>query len=255
MDGVEIPPNIQAAMRRSRAMRQELRSRRRRRAAAVIAALSVATAIPLSLSFADFRAGDVLEAAVSRAQSLTEMLEKRSPGERTEAQLTKHKRALAKVRAAPRLSPTEVVLAKILMGSPEPLPVELAAAPLLPTSALPAPAAIVAPPGAGTIILPPGGGGIIVPPGDGPGGTTPGSPPSLTPPGSTPPPEDKPPVVTPPGNTPPDQPPPVITPPGDTPPPPVPPVPEPATWMMMLVGFGLIGWRIRYSPRDKLTAA
>jgi hypothetical protein len=34
------------------------------------------------------------------------------------------------------------------------------------------------------------------------------------------------------------------------------PVPEPATWMMMLLGFGLIGWRIRYhrraSPRTPL---
>jgi hypothetical protein len=26
-------------------------------------------------------------------------------------------------------------------------------------------------------------------------------------------------------------------------------VPEPATWMMMLVGFGVIGWRIRSARR------
>jgi len=264
MEGVDIPPNIQAAIDRSREMRRELRSRRRRTAAA-IAGLSLATAIPLSLSFANFSADDVLEAAVSKAQSLADMLDKRSPGERTAAQLTKNRqaRALPKIRVAPSPKPAEVALANILLGPPEPLPVELAAAPVA-VSTTPAALAIVSPPGGGSVVIPPGGGGIILPPGGGPGGTNPGTPPIVAPPGDTPPPGDKPPVVTPPGNTPPpDQPPPIVTPPGDTPPgdttppdhPTPPPVPEPATWAMMLVGFGLIGWRIRYAPRGKPAAA
>ena len=200
--------------------------------AAAVAGLCLVTAIPLSLSFTDFSTGDVLQAAVSKAQSLADMLGKRSPGERTAAQLTKtkHARVLAKVRPAPK--PPETALAKILMGPPSALPVELAAAPLSVESAPPQPLAnIVAPPGGSSIIIPPGGGGTIVPPGGGgPGG--PGGPPS-----------DKPPVVTPPGQpNPPDHPNP-------------PPVPEPATWAMMLVGFCLIGWRIRHAPRANPAAA
>ena len=237
MDGVEIPPNIKAAIRRSRAARRALRSRRRRRAAAV-AGLCLLTAVPLSLSFTDLSAGDVLEAAVSKAQSLTDMLGKRSPGERTSAQLTKTKHARVLAKARPALKPAEVALATILMGPPQKLPVELAAAPLDIESAPPPLATIVTPPPGGTIIIPPGGGG------GGPGVTPPGSPPTVTPPGGgDTPPGDKPPIVTPPGQpTPPDHP---------TPP----PVPEPATWAMMLVGFGLIGWRIRYAPRASLAAA
>ena len=33
------------------------------------------------------------------------------------------------------------------------------------------------------------------------------------------------------------------------------PVPEPATWAMMLIGFGAIGWSIRYRRRVSLAAA
>jgi len=236
MDGVEIPPNIKAAIRRSRAARRALHSRRRRMAAAV-AGLCLVTAIPLSLTFTDFSTGDVLEAAVSKAQSLADMLGKRSPGERTAAQLTKtkHARVLAKGRPAPK--PAETALAKILMGPPGPLPVELAAAPLPIESAPPPLATILAPPAGGSVIIPPGGGGTIVPPGGGgPGGPLGGGGPGSPPP-------NKPPIVTPPGQpTPPDHPNP-------------PPVPEPATWAMMLVGFGLIGWRVRHAPRTKLAAA
>lgn len=223
MDGVEIPSNIKAAIRRSRAVRGELRARRRR-TAAIIAGLSLAVAVPLSLTFSDFGAGDVLEAAVAKAQSLADMLDKRSPGERTSAQLTKTKRAraLAKLRVAPRQAPAppETTLAKILMGPPEPLPVELAAAPLPLIASPTLPGGITMPPGGGgPVIVPPGGGGTVVtPPG---GGTLPGQP--------------TPPIVTPPGQP--------------------SPVPEPATWAMMLLGFGLIGWRIRKATRGRFAAA
>ena len=64
---------------------------RRRRTAAIIAGLCLATAVPLSLSFADFTAGDMVQAAVAKAQSLVDLLDKRSPGQRTAAQLTKIK--------------------------------------------------------------------------------------------------------------------------------------------------------------------
>ena len=200
--------------------------------AAAVAGLCLVTAVPLSLSITDFSTGDVLEAAVSKVQSLADMLGKRSPGERTAAQLTKtkHARALAKRRVGPRQAPppSETALAKILMGPPGPLPVEATAAPVAAIATSPTLAMIVAPPGGGTIVTPPGGGG--------PGGTPPGSPPIVTPPG---------------GGTPPGQPtPPIVTPPGQQS-----PVPEPATWAMMLVGFGVIGWRIRHAPRGKLAAA
>lgn len=223
MDGVDIPPGIKAAICRSRAARRALRRRRRRTAAALVC-LCLATSVPLTLSFADFTAGDVLEAAVARAQSLADLLDKRSPGERTEAQLTKtkHQRVLARHRAAPKqpAPPHEVTLTNILMGPPQPLPVELAAAaPLMPVPT-PALATIIGSPGGGgSIIGSPGGGGGVVGP---PGGDTPQSNPKDT----------REPVI-------------------DTPP----AVPEPATWAMMLLGFGLIGWRVRHAPRGEAAAA
>ncbi|MBW0007085.1 MAG: PEPxxWA-CTERM sorting domain-containing protein [Sphingomonas sp.] len=254
---MDIPPGIEAAIRRSRMTREKLRATRRRRAVAV-AALCLATAAPLSLSFADFRTGDVLEAAVSKAQSLADMLGKRSPGERTAAELTKtkHARALAKTRMAPKPAPPETALAKILLAPPEPLPVEVAAAA---PSIIKAPQPLVSmlvPPGGGSVIIPPGGGDVIIPPGGGPGGTPPGDtpPPGGTPPtDQPPPPTDQPPPPTDQPPPPTDQPPPPTDqppPPTDQPPPPpTPPVPEPATWAMMLVGFGLIGWRIRQASQ------
>lgn len=93
-----------------------------------------------------------------------------------------------------------------------------------------------------------------------PGGPTPGGPPRTTTPKPpiTPPdegPEDKPPV------TPPDEGPPIVVPPEDKPPPtgkppptliteipvlpPTAPIPEPATWALMIVGFGMLGARMR----------
>src|SRR6201989_349180 len=122
MERVGTPPNIAAAIRRSQDSRAAMHSRRRRMAA-VIAGLCLATVLPLSLSFADFTAGDVVQAAVAKAQSLVDMLDKRSPGERTAAKLTKtkHKQiALAKVRPAVRKQP---VIAFAPLTS---MPVELA---------------------------------------------------------------------------------------------------------------------------------
>ena len=211
MEGVGIPPNIAAAIRRSQAARRAMRAQRRR-AGIVVAALCLGTAVPVSLTFADSGGSDMLEAAVSKAQGLVDMLNQRSPGQRIAAQLTKtkHKQmALAKVRAPGPAAPDAHELAKILLGQPV-LPVALAAAPIPPVDLVPPTLeAIVAPSPGNAIIIPPsgGGGGGVIPGGGGPPATNP-----------TPQPHE--PVVP-------------------------PPVPEPATWMTMLLGFALIGWSIR----------
>jgi len=199
-----------------------MRARRRRRTAAIAAALCLATAVPLSLSFADFSAGDMVQAAVAKAESLVDLLDKRSPGQRTAAQLTKikHKQvALAKVRPAARTQPV------VGFASLTSMPVELAslvmpATPLVPPSL--GQIDLGSPPTLGSIVAPPGGGVISSPPGGG-GGTPGGGPPATNPT------EPREPLIV------------------------TPPVPEPATWLTMLLGFGLIGWQIRRGKRRGVT--
>ena len=213
MKRVGLPPNIAAAIRRSQDARAALRTRRRRMAA-LAACLCAAAAMPVSLAFTDFGPSGMVEAAVAKAQSLVDLLEQRSPGERTEAQLTKTKRkhaALAKTRPPVRkpvappvaspLTPMEVELASIVLPQPELIPAPVGQV------------AIAPPPTLGAIVSPPGGGSIVTPPGGGGG-----------PPANNPPPQPGEPVIV------------------------TPPVPEPATWAMMLLGFGLIGWRVRRRP-------
>jgi PEP-CTERM motif len=214
MERVGIPPNIAAAIRRSQDARSELRSRRRR-FAAIIAGLCVAIAVPVSLSFTDFNANGVVQAAVTKAQSLVDMLAKRSPGQRTEAQLTKTKhkqRALAKQRSLPRKPPIAPLVSSLV-----PMPVELASILMPPPELLPPPVAqlVGPPPTLGGIVSPPGN-SVIVPPG------------SDTP-VSNPTPQPREPIVVPPA------------------------VPEPGTWLTMLLGFGLIGWRIRRGKASGFT--
>ena len=175
-------------------------------------ALSLAVALGMAFSLESFAGTDVADAAVNRVKSLMDLIDQRSPGERTEAELTKHKKdALAEREPAlfPKiladvLAPPAAALAPVGIDAPVP-PAELASA--LPPAIFLIPSAT--PPGGG-VITPPGG-GTIIPPG-----------------GGTPPPG---------GNTPPPGPP-------DTPHGP-PPLPEPGTWMTMILGFGLIGWMMR----------
>jgi hypothetical protein len=207
-------PNIARAIRRSRAIRAARKSRMRKR---IIAATSSALLLGGGLAFtlSGLTAADAVYASVQKAKSLAELLSQRSPGERTEAQLTKNKRARALARhrlPAPKLGtpPSAMDLAKILLPPVTEVPVTVSN--FLPL--MQAPPVTLA-----QIVGTPGGGGVIVsPPGSGggtpPGGTTPGG-----------------------GN------PPMITPP--TSPELIPAVPEPGTWAMMLMGFGFIGWRIR----------
>ena len=160
---------------------------------------------------------DMVEAAVAKAQSLADLIGQRSPGARTEGQLTKtkHARVLSKQRVAPKalaLPPSKVSL--------PPIAQLLAATPLPPATVdleKPMPLA--------ELSAPPTLGGILVP---GPG---PNAPPGGSPPASFPGPEPKVPV----------------TPPSA--------VPEPGTWATMLLGFGMMGWRMRRSKRSGRKAA
>ena len=183
------------------------------------------------MSIFGFNPSDAVEAAAQRAKSLAELIDQRSPGERTSAELTKLKKAhrvLAKVRTAPKVAlappvpPTAIALAKLLL--PPPGPVET----LAPVALLDA----GAPPTLGGIFIPPPSGGAYPSPGVNltpPGGST--NPPG----GSTTPPGD---AVTPPGDDTH-----VTIEPRDTIP--VTPVPEPGTWTTMLLGFALIGWQLK----------
>ena len=193
---------------------------RRRRRLAIAAALCTAASVPLSLALIGVTGTDVVQAAETGAKSLADLMSERSPGARTAAELTKTKRvrhALAKLRhpAAPA-APAPDELAKILLPPAQQLPVDLGPPVALLQAAPPPFEAIAGPPP----------GGIVGSPGGVPGGSPGGSPGG---PGSSPPGGGGPPIV---------------------PQPQVPSaVPEPGTWAMMLLGFGLLGWRVRRGRR------
>ena len=216
MNVVETGPNIRKAIQRSQRARNAFNRRRRRTTIAACALIAVSG--PASLAFLGVGSSDVARAAESGAKNLSDLLAQRSPGERTQAELTKIKkaRALAKTRhaipASAARGPPPFVLARLLLPPVEEFPVDLGKPAA--TAQTPTPFSFFSPPPGG------GGGGVVVtPPGGGGGG------------------------VTPPGQTPPEG--------GNPPPPPtelvVPPpaVPEPGTWAMMLLGFGLMGWSLR----------
>ena len=167
-----------------------------------------ALALGSALSLANFAHVDLADAATDRAKSFMEMLTDRSPGERTQAQLTKtkHHRVLAEREAAPEVPK---VLSAVL-ATPAPPPIVAAAMAPVPVPEL---LALAAPPIALPVLSTPGG-NVIVPGGGGGGGGCCGG-----------------------TDTPPDTPP-------ETPPE-VPAVPEPGTWLTMLLGFGFVGWASR----------
>jgi len=142
----------------------------------------------------------------------------------------------------------------------EPLRLAMARAPLEPETGVAVPdtggdtffPGVTSPDLPSTVSPGPGGTDVVIPP------VPPVEPPEVTPPVVTPPevtPPDKPPLTPePPITTPPVNPPtgpPVVTPPTGppivTPPtePPVTAVPEPATWALLIAGFGLVGARLR----------
>jgi hypothetical protein len=164
-------------------------------------------------------AAAVAASAVSEVQDLADLLGQRSPGTRTQAELTKHARVAAKIRPKPKpiapaghpAQPGEPIGTTALVNLLQPpvAPVELVSGGSPPPFAPPPSLNAIltsAPPG-GSSFTPPGG-SSLTPPADN------GGPVHL------------------PTSEPREQ-------------VPVSPVPEPATWAMMLIGFGLIGWRIR----------
>jgi hypothetical protein len=148
----------------------------------------------------------VVAAAVSKAEDLADLLGQRSPGTRTQDQLTKHARTAAKARVHPKVAaphplapdgPTTDALVDLLL--PREVPVEIASVEL-PQLLAPTPTL------ASILETTPG----VTPPG-GEGG------------GSRTFPSSEPREVIPPTSA----------------------VPEPGTWAMMLMGFGLVAWRVK----------
>jgi len=159
MHGDKHQRDVARAIRRSRKARAAMRARRRR--TALVGVLAVALAGAGTFFVTGVTGSDLAHAAVSQAKSLTDLLDARSPGERTEAQLTKTKRAraLAKHRVGPAAvhrqpSKQMVELAQLLTSQPL-APVSLEQP--LPLSAISSPTPLQTIIGGG--VMPPGGGG------------------------------------------------------------------------------------------------
>lgn len=204
----------------SRARREKQRATtKRRRFVAGGVVLAALVAAPLSITA--LMGVDSTFPGLDAAKSLMALLEDRSPGDRTAAELTKTKK-----------KPEQRALGKVTKPKPPEEFIQAIAPPPPALSDLPTFPVAVA--GLGPLVdippPPPGGGGIITfdaPPGGGGGG----------PPGGD---DDNPPVNPPPENPP------------ENPPPPV--VPEPATWASMLLGFGVTGLVIRRRRRTERLA-
>lgn len=193
-------------LRRKR--RRAAQHQQRRRVLGGAAALALAATSALGV--ASFTGTDLAGAAVARTQDLMQLLERRSPGQRSEGQLTKTKARHAE-------------LADRLPASPEaPVPVKLTDIIARPAM-VPAGFDIPTPPPALELFEPPlprGGSVFLIATGDIPGGGGGG--------GGIPPGQQTPP------NTPPNAP---------------SAVPEPGTWMTMLAGFAMIGAALRRKRR------
>lgn len=205
--GAEAQRDVNSTIRHLRRKRRSIVQRRRRVRMLLAASGAIALALGTATTVASFTGANLADAAAARAQSFMELMGKRSPGERTAAQLTKTKTVhkLLSERDAPEVAGVPASLAEVIAPPlPDIVPVDLGPPPQL--------ALLGMPTLPGGILMPPPSGGPKVPPGGG-GGCC-GGPPTETPP-------------TPPNN----------------PPPPV--LPEPGTWLTMLLGFGLIGSAMR----------
>ena len=219
---METEANISRAIARSRRARRTLQSRRRR--AALAAGALLLAAVPLSFSLVGVTSNDLVQAAVSGANSLSDLLNRRSPGQRTAAQLTKTKHARPAPKhwaaAPPDRSPAAPAIAgKIDFGEVSELvlgPPEVDIAPPITDLALNAPEL--------PAIIGGSGPGVVESPGGGAGGGGGGGPVSF--PASEP---HKPISVT--------------------------ALPEPGTWATMLLGFGLLGWRMRRGSKPRTRKA
>jgi len=194
----------------------------------------LAVLIALPLSIAAYMGVESVFPGLDAAKSLMALLEDRSPGDRTAAELTKTKKKAA---------PEQRALGKINKPEAPPEFVE-AIVPPPPAAIEDVPPFPVALAGLGPLVEipppPPGGGGIISTAGTpGGGGSGGGGGDTENPPPENPPPENPPPTNPPGGDTP-----------GQTDFPPPPVVPEPGTWGTMLMGFALTGWLMRRRRRS-----
>ena len=178
------------------------------------------------LSIAAFMGVDASIPGIEAAKSFMAMMAERSPGDRTQGEITKIKRAAA-------AAPTQRALGKITKPEPPRELVEALAPPVPLIEEVP-PIALKEDIGPLLLTPQPPGGGIIMPPqAPPPGGGGPNPPP---PPG-----EGEPPPPPPPGD-------------GEPTPHTPPAVPEPGTWATMLLGFGLTGWAMRRRRRQATAA-
>jgi hypothetical protein len=171
----------------------------------VLSALILALGLTSVVATTSFDGASLATAAVQRAKSFLQLIQQRSPGTRTKAILVKTKHKRVVVH--------ERALPKIRLAVPN-IP------PAIPSIYAPALVDLLTPP---IPMLPASLEALTIPP-----PSPASSPPSI-------------PLVPPPH---------IIVPPPQSPSttPLVPPpsaVPEPATWLTMLLGFGLIGWQLR----------
>lgn len=213
--------SVSRARARARAVRSAV-ARRRRRALALTACAATLVGLPIAWMIAE-PAAVVAAAAASQVRDLAELFDQRSPGARTQAELTKHARALAKVRSTPK-APARAGVSPKPSGPVTTALVDLLQPPIAPVSvvaeALPPPLAPA--PTLNAIMASAPGIQSFAPPADTPG--------PLSFPSSEP----------------------------REPLPPTSAVPEPGTWALMLAGFGLIGWQLRGRRRcreDKVRRA
>jgi hypothetical protein len=191
--------------------------------------LSAAALVVLGLGSATaLGEGTVRSNLAAMVQSASELIAQRSPGVRTRAVMGKGKgkfdgKEVRLARALPRVRDARGMEAPPAAAAPAPfaevLP-EAAPAAAAPVVAAAAPGIAPGPGDGWFLFTPVPGPGII---GGGPGGGI---------------------VVTPPGEEEP-----------ELPPPPPPAVPEPASWAMMLLGFGALGFTMRRKRHGRSLAA
>ena len=114
--------NTEAVIKHMRGKRRQMVQRRRRQAAASVGALALALSAAVGVAGLT---GTDLAGAAARARSFIDLMDQRSPGARTAAQLAKTKarhQVLAEREAAPSLPEN---LAHILAPVPSLVPVDL----------------------------------------------------------------------------------------------------------------------------------
>lgn len=175
-------------------------------------------AFAVALPIPSLGGSSVAVAAIQRAKSFIELMHQRSPGKRLVGHLvkTKHKKLALHERALPKIRKRpELAVSPPFLTELPPALVDLVAPPI-PVELASLEAMPVGPFGAPSGFPP----GFFSPPTGG----------FILPPTETP---STPPIVVPPQTA----------------------VPEPATWAMMLFGFGLMGWTLRRRPHQEQTAA